>query len=171
MAHEIGHNLGLYHTANGGANLMSPQGTSEQLNESQINTVFSATNFAKLLPIVLAGDYNANGAVDAADYSVWRNSLGQIGSTLAADGNGNGRIDSGDYTVWKTNFGKTGGSGSVDLLPFATVPEPESLLLAAAMLFAIPSHRRRTSAWRYQTLRTNVARCASPPSQAQSSRY
>jgi hypothetical protein len=42
FAHEIGHNLGLNHTANGIANLMSPSGTSEQLNASQINTARSS---------------------------------------------------------------------------------------------------------------------------------
>jgi len=36
FAHEIGHNLGLNHTGNGTANLMSPGGTSEQLSAGQI---------------------------------------------------------------------------------------------------------------------------------------
>jgi hypothetical protein len=40
MAHEIGHNLGLDHTANGQPNLMSPNGISEQLTASQINIAF-----------------------------------------------------------------------------------------------------------------------------------
>ena len=35
----------------------------------------------------LLGDYNLNGIVDAADYTVWRNSFGQAGAGLAADGN------------------------------------------------------------------------------------
>jgi hypothetical protein len=39
------------------------------------------------------GDYNHNGIVDAADYSVWRDSLGRTGSGLAVDGNGDGMID------------------------------------------------------------------------------
>ena len=33
----------------------------------------------KIADYVLPGDYNHNGIVDAADYVVWRNSLGQIG--------------------------------------------------------------------------------------------
>jgi Metallo-peptidase family M12B Reprolysin-like len=36
FAHEIGHNLGLNHTADGIANLMSPNGSSQQLDASQI---------------------------------------------------------------------------------------------------------------------------------------
>ena len=51
MAHEIGHNLGLNHTASGGANLMSPSGTSVQLTDAQINTVFSCNQ----LPQAAAG--------------------------------------------------------------------------------------------------------------------
>jgi hypothetical protein len=43
FAHEIGHNLGLNHTGNGGANLMSPNGTSEQLNSTQIATARSSS--------------------------------------------------------------------------------------------------------------------------------
>ena len=36
----------------------------------------------------LSGDYNGNGIVDADDYTVWRDTFGQIGSGLDADGTG-----------------------------------------------------------------------------------
>jgi Dockerin type I domain/Metallo-peptidase family M12B Reprolysin-like len=145
MAHEIGHNLGLNHTASGAANLMSPSGTSEQLTISQINTVFSATNFVKPLPIQLAGDYNGDGRVDAADYSIWRNSLNQTGTGLAADGNGNGRIDSGDYTIWKSNFGRTGDAGNASGVSAGTVPEPSSLVVSVAALAILLFLRRKST--------------------------
>jgi beta-glucanase (GH16 family) len=45
----------------------------------------------------LVGDYNHDATVDAADYTVWRDSVGQSGIGLAADGSGNGTVDSGDY--------------------------------------------------------------------------
>jgi autotransporter-associated beta strand protein len=85
------------------------------------------------------GDYNRDGIVDAADYMVWRTSLGST-TNLAADGNGNGSIDPGDYDVWKSNFGKksTGGSGSS-----AAVPEPATLWLALSGLVAIALLRRK----------------------------
>ena len=58
-----------------------------------------------------AGDYNHDGNVDAADYTVWRDTLGQMGADLAANGDNSGtsqnKIDAADYTVWKTNFGNT----------------------------------------------------------------
>jgi hypothetical protein len=142
MAHEIGHNLGLNHTANGGDNLMSPQGTSERLSESQIAMVLSATSFPKLVPTELAGDYNGNGTVDAADYTIWRNALAQPGSSLAADGNENGRIDTGDYAIWKANFGRVGGVGSAGFSTAESVPEPGSLALVVFVLIAILMSRR-----------------------------
>ncbi|HEY4234482.1 MAG TPA: hypothetical protein VGM76_13700, partial [Lacipirellulaceae bacterium] len=52
----------------------------------------------------LNGDFNHDGTVDAADYTVWRDSLGST-FNLAADGNGNGMIDAGDYGVWTGHFG------------------------------------------------------------------
>ena len=56
----------------------------------------------------LSGDYSGNGTVDAADYSVWRDTLGQAGSALAADGNHNGQVDADDYNLWKLNFSANG---------------------------------------------------------------
>jgi hypothetical protein len=90
----------------------------------------------------LTGDYNRNGAVDAADYTVWRDSLGQTGLDLPADGNGNLMVDLDDYTVWKTNFGLGGGGvlgGAVG------VPEPSSLGLSAlaGLMLVVRSQRWR----------------------------
>ncbi len=53
------------------------------------------------------GDYNGNGFVDAADYTVWRDTFGQTASPQGsgADGNSNGMIDEEDYDFWKLNFG------------------------------------------------------------------
>jgi beta-glucanase (GH16 family) len=71
------------------------------------------------------GDYNHNGVVDAGDYVVWRDTLGQSGMGLAADGSGNGTVDLADYTTWLRNFGKTSPES------VAAVPEPNSVFLVA----------------------------------------
>ncbi|MEX2093485.1 MAG: choice-of-anchor Q domain-containing protein [Pirellulales bacterium] len=56
----------------------------------------------------LPGDYNLDEAVDAADYTVWRDTLGQeVAAYDSADGDGDGTIDEDDYDVWKSNFGNS----------------------------------------------------------------
>ena len=78
----------------------------------------------RVMLAALAGDYNGNHVVDAADYTVWRNTLGQSGAGLPADGDGNGTVQQADYTYWKTRFGNV--SGSAAILSGA-VPEPATL--------------------------------------------
>ncbi len=77
----------------------------------------------------LQGDYNEDGTVDAADYTVWRDSENSIGVDLAADGNGDEVVDGADYTIWASNYGT---SNSVSTA--ATVPEPSSFCLLASTL-------------------------------------
>jgi autotransporter-associated beta strand protein len=85
------------------------------------------------------GDYNDNGVVDAADYSVWRDKLGQ--STTIPHDTTPGTVTAGDYDVWKTNFGMSAGSGS---LGGAAVPEPAAAILALfAAVFAVGNRPRR----------------------------
>ncbi|WP_442481688.1 BNR-4 repeat-containing protein [Aeoliella sp. SH292] len=56
---------------------------------------------------VVPGDFNGDGAVDLADYSVWRDQLGSSeDGVVVLSGNGNGGVvDASDYLVWKSNFG------------------------------------------------------------------
>jgi hypothetical protein len=80
----------------------------------------------------LAGDYNGDGSVDAADYTVWRDGLGTT------------YVES-DYDVWKANFGATAGGGAV--LATAAVPEPGAVvLIGIAAVAAWRSCRRRKAA-------------------------
>ena len=56
----------------------------------------------------LPGDYNRNGTVDAADYTVWRDTLGQsVAPSSGADGNGDQQVNQVDYDLWAANFGMT----------------------------------------------------------------
>lgn len=82
-----------------------------------------------LVEIGVAGDYNSDGAVDAADYTVWRDNFGVTGllAFSGADGNGDGDVSAEDYQVWHTNFGR----GYLDNTPvnIQSVPETCSLSL------------------------------------------
>lgn len=82
----------------------------------------------------LSGDYNGDQRVDAADYAVWRKSLGQTGIGLPADGSGNGTVDEADYALWSKNMGvAVGGGGST-----VAVPEPGcTTLVTVALLRAL----------------------------------
>jgi pectate lyase len=85
----------------------------------------------------LAGDYNDDGTVDAADYTVWRDSLAS-GTPLLNETMSLGTVDGEDYTAWKANFGATqGGDGSQ-----SSVPEPTSLGLALVSSIALLAGRR-----------------------------
>lgn len=68
----------------------------------------------------LAGDYNGDGTVDAADYTVWRDSDGETGIGLPADGSGNGTVDHADYEIWKSAFGSSTAAATTSTI----VPEP-----------------------------------------------
>ncbi len=84
-----------------------------------------------LLALRAPGDYNGDGRVDAADYTVWRDSLGQIGAGLAGDGDANGTVDAADFDLWRAHFGTGRGGGSLASVA-TSVPEPTAFLLALA---------------------------------------
>ena len=84
------------------------------------------------------GDYNRNGVVDAGDYVVWRDSLGQnVSSSTGADGDGNGTIDEKDYDVWRAHYasGSTAAIGAE-----SAVPEPTFLLMICECFVILESH-------------------------------
>ena len=91
----------------------------------------------RLIPATpLAGDYNGDGVVDAADYTVWRDTNGSE-VLLAADGDGDNIVDADDYNIWVTNYGASLPSSSV------AIPEPIALVLALTSICCSMARRRR----------------------------
>jgi hypothetical protein len=68
----------------------------------------------------VAGDYNENTIVDAADYVLWRDTVGSS-TDFRADGDGNNVIDQGDYDYWKARFGNKVRGGEVDVTSGSTL--------------------------------------------------
>jgi len=95
------------------------------------------------VPPVELGDFNLDGIVDGADYTLWRDTEGQSGlpAFSGADANGDGSITNADYNIWKSRFGTlsgatTGGAGST-----SNVPEANFGAMAIALLVS-------STAWR-----------------------
>ncbi len=76
-----------------------PPHTSFYLGEGMETPAQPSIYFAGDLP----GDYNADGAVNAADYTVWRDHLGD--STVLPNDTTPGTVTEADYGVWKRDFG------------------------------------------------------------------
>jgi hypothetical protein len=103
-----------------------------------------------------SGDYNGNGVVDAADYTVWRDNLGSA-TTLPNDATPGVSLE--DYNVWKTNFGSSGGpSGPSTLVQgfvryvggagsATAVPESSTIVLVGFGLASLA-----VGGWRKSTL-------------------
>jgi hypothetical protein len=79
----------------------------------------------KVVPELTAGDFNQDGAVDAADYVAWRKGLGTIYTPA-------------DYDTWRAHFGQSidssGPLAASDSLP--AVPEPGMLTLSLIVLLS-----------------------------------
>jgi hypothetical protein len=95
-------------------------------------TVVQSLNAISLQVIPSVGDFNHDGFVDAADYTVWRDGLGSR-YTLA------------DYDTWRAHFGQSVGSGA-GASGNAAAPEPSTYILLLGILamssFTARQHRK-----------------------------
>jgi glycerophosphoryl diester phosphodiesterase len=112
-------------------------------------TTNAAETLRSIVPI--AGDFNYDEKVDAADYAIWRKNMG----------------DAASYSDWAANFGRAvgvapsgGGAGEVP------VPEPSAMFLTIAALSVLAATRARSifrtvaEFWRIQLRELNF--CIDP---------
>lgn len=82
-----------------------------------------------LNPLGLPGDFNVDGEVNAADYTLWRD------GDSAADANLDGSIARSDYAAWAVTFGTAAAA--------TAIPEPDGLVSAGLLLAAATGLGRR----------------------------
>lgn len=101
---------------------------------------------------LVRGDYNQNGIVDAGDYAVWRDRLGQTFTLPNEDPNTTpGQVTPEDYDFWRLNFGNTASARSAATAAgfgneSGSVPEPTSafaILVAVATVYQLCSRNKR----------------------------
>lgn len=94
----------------------------------------------EILPAGVAGDYNGNGVVDAADYVVWRN-----GGPLQNEVADLGVVTTQDFGEWRARFGNTAATSASLVGGSAVIPEPATIALmlfgAAAITGAMRTQR------------------------------
>lgn len=95
------------------------------------NTVNSVDLNILLTAVNRPGDFNFNGAVDVADYVMWRKGLGTV-------------FVASDYDIWRSHFGQTIAAS----FNSATVPEPSvlGLSLIGVILLALARKSGRRAA-------------------------
>jgi hypothetical protein len=103
----------------------------ERLEAALPQKVVYTTTAAALTAI--SGDYNHDGHVNAADYTVWRDTLGSVTPNgFGADGNFNGVIDVAEYNQWKNHVQFPANSAAA-----LAIPEPTACLLALETLLGM----------------------------------
>jgi hypothetical protein len=123
------------------------------LNVDGIVDAGDAETFVTALLRTVPGDFNVDGAVNVADYTVWRNRLGQVESALVADGDFDGDDDDDDYQVWKSAFGFVRGPFPAGAGAATAVPEPRAATLLLVMALVTGGWRSAASAKRWRPIR------------------
>lgn len=108
-------------------------------------TLSDATGWldANLDDLILRGDYNFNGGVDADDFALW---LSQYGASTPApvdigeaDGNYDGLVDALDYAIWRENATLA----PTPRLSALGIPEPTAAGMLATVCLLLPRRARR----------------------------
>jgi hypothetical protein len=114
------------------------------VDEIRLGETFAdVTPFIAAPPTGVAGDYNEDDVVNAADYTVWRDLLGQNLALPNSDpADMDGVVTSAEYDYWVSRFGATSGGASLGV---GSVPEPATLLLVAIGMIGMALVRRRAA--------------------------
>ncbi len=109
-------------------------------DQEQFGAVIDINAIEAIAQLPIPGDYNFDGNVDAADYTVWRDTEGSFGPGLAADGNNDLVINGLDYDIWVANYGYT---SSPSFATASSVPEPTTIMLGLLAVAGLLTKSRR----------------------------
>ncbi|MGL4513748.1 MAG: lamin tail domain-containing protein [Lacipirellulaceae bacterium] len=102
----------------------------------------AANRFEFYVSPLLPGDFNDDGHVNAADYTVWRDLVGnRVTAWSSADGDGDGLVGQADLSVWRTHYGQSRAASTAS----AAVPEPTAAGLLVVAAAAHLASRRASS--------------------------
>ncbi|QDT75923.1 serine hydrolase domain-containing protein [Lacipirellula limnantheis] len=115
--------------------------------------VLSSMMHAEILSAVPAADFDFDGDVDAADFSIWQTAYG---ATAQGDANNDGQTDGADFLEWQRRFTLPTNTAAAQSRA-ASVPEPASAALAlyAAAAMALLALRHSPA---YRTGESSTAR-------------
>lgn len=125
-----------------GALLQGTRQTGERrgITQADLAAVCSVSEFKLcefgLTPVLQDGEFNGDGLINAADYSIWRDAT--VTGSLAADANGDGKVNNADLELWAANYGAKESSSAAG--SSHSVPEPAAwwLAMGAALAYGLP---------------------------------
>lgn len=133
-----GNASGGFATFNYTSTLTVPFNVSEDFSETGVSgtttvsgNIVSVGSFSHTFNL-LAGDADASGKEDFADYTAVLQNYGMGGGWDAGDFNGDGTVNFSDYTTVLQNYGKSYTGGLM-----TAVPEPNSIALLVAMALSL----------------------------------
>jgi hypothetical protein len=106
------------------------------LSETEVDDLYAMANL-----LGTPGDFNSDGAVDAADYVMWRKNDGSE-NALENDNDLGTPVGPAHYDLWRTNFGSPPSGGAAVDMAASGVPEPGTGCLIALAIAAIAGGRR-----------------------------
>ena len=112
--------------------ILWPSGTNQRLTDVPANSTLTVTENS--------ADFNGDGVVDAADYTLWRDTYGATGDLLIGDADADGEVDPDDLAMWQAAFGAV--TYSISTAGPVSIPEPASLGLFAGLMGGFFASRR-----------------------------